>query len=185
MTHHKFDVKKLEKLNNPERIKNINLDKIINTLDLPANSTLVDIGVGTGIFSEKFLELLPSSKCIGCDISLEMIDWIKENRLPNLSSRFEIKLMNETAIPLEDGVADLGFMIMLHHELENPIELLKDVHRILKPSGKILICDWKEGMHRHFVTKESILSDLDSSGFSKIQELDVADNLVCFIANKY
>ncbi|CEH34309.1 Methyltransferase domain [Romboutsia lituseburensis] len=184
MSIHKFDVKKLEKLNNPERLNMLDLNKIITELDLPTKSTLVDIGAGTGIFSEKLLNLIPDSSCYAFDISEEMIEWMKLNRINNLESRLNVGLMDENKIPLKDDKADLAFMITLHHELENGGELLKDVNRILKDSGKVLICDWKEGKHHHFVKKECIINDLKHANFKDIKEIESSEKLVCIIASK-
>lgn len=184
MNIHKFDVKKLEKLNNPQRLQMVDLQNLISELDLPSNSVLVDVGAGTGIFSQEFLNSIPDSTCFAYDISKEMIDWIKENRVEKMDSRLKADLMEENKIPLEDKVADFVFMITLHHELENGEKLLKDANRILKDNGKILICDWKEGAHHHFVKKESIISDLKNSNFNNIKEIDASEKLVCIIGSK-
>lgn len=184
MSKHKFDVKKLDKLNNPERLNLINIDEIIKQLDLPKESTIVDIGIGTGLFSEVFLNKLPDSKGFGFDISEEMIEWVKKNRIDTLDGRLSVGVIGENEIPLAENTADLVFMITVHHELKNPINLLKDVKRLLKNNGKLLICDWKEGVHNHFVTKESILNDLKIAGFNNIKELNNSDKLVCLIGNK-
>lgn len=45
--------------------------------------------------------------------------------------------MEERAVPLEDGLADLVYMINLHHELEAPEEILNESYRLLKENGKI------------------------------------------------
>ncbi|MGL4990836.1 MAG: class I SAM-dependent methyltransferase [Sarcina sp.] len=184
MTHHKFDPKKLEKLNNPKRVESLNLELLIKELNIPSNSTLVDIGAGTGVFSEELLKLIPDSKCYAYDISNDMITWINENRVPNLNSRLFVSLMEENKIPANDNFADLAFMINLHHELENSDILTKEVYRIIKTNGKILICDWKEGAHHHFVKKDVIINDLKNAGFENIKEIDASENLVCIIATK-
>ena len=181
MNGHKFDVKKLEKLNNPKRLEMIELAKIVNELQLSSKSVLVDIGAGTGIFSEELLDLLPDSQCYALDISKEMIEWIERNRVPKLESRLKTKLMEETSIPLEDNMADLAFMVTVHHELEDGETLLKDIKRVLKEDGKVLICDWKEGHHHHFVKKESIIEDLKLAGFNNIKEIEASEKLVCLI----
>ena len=183
MNVHKFDSKKLDRLNNPERLNLINTEEIIRALNLNDESIIVDIGVGTGIFSEHFLEKLPKAKGFGFDISKEMIKWIKENREVAVNGRLNVSVMNESDIPLEEKVADLVFMITVHHELEHPVELLKDIRRVLKDSGKLLICDWKEGVNKHFVTKESIINDLKEARFNNIKELNNSEKLVCIIAN--
>ncbi|WP_300385896.1 class I SAM-dependent methyltransferase [Clostridium sp.] len=183
MNEHKFDVKKLDKLNNPERLNLIDIDEIIKELDLPNESTIVDIGVGTGLFSEVFLNKLSNSKGFGFDISEEMVTWVNSNREPALNGKLSASVMSENKIPLADNTADLVFMITVHHELKNPGKLLEDVKRVLKNNGKLLICDWKEGAHNHFVTKESIINDLMVSGFTNITELNNSDKLICLISN--
>ena len=50
----------------------------------------------------------------------------------------------EHTVPLDDGIADLVFMINLHHELENPYLSVEEAYRILKPDGEIFIVDWKK-----------------------------------------
>ncbi len=184
MNGHKFDVKKLDKLNNPKRLEMIDLNKIVNELELPKEPTLVDIGAGTGIFSEAFLNKIPNSTSYALDISKDMIDWMEANRVLQLKSKLHTRLMEENNIPLEGNFADLVFMITVHHELENSEKLLNDAKRVLKENGKILICDWREGAHHHFVKKESILDDLSASGFNNITEIDASEKLVCIIANK-
>ena len=181
MSGHKFDVKKLEKLNNPKRLDMIELGKIVNELQLSSKSVLVDIGAGTGIFSEKLLDLVPDSQCYALDISKEMIEWINQNRVPKLKSGLKTKLMDENNIPLEDNMADLAFMITVHHELEDSKTLLKEIKRVLKEDGKVLICDWKEGCHHHFVKKGNIIEDLKLAGFNTIKEIEASEKLVCLI----
>ncbi|MGL5414846.1 MAG: class I SAM-dependent methyltransferase [Clostridium sp.] len=183
MSDHKFDVKKLEKLNNPKRLESLNLDLLIKKLDLPENSTLVDIGTGTGFFAQAILDKLPSSSCIGFDISQDMLNWTTENIVPKFNSRYSVKLMPENEIPAEDNSTDLVFMIAVYHELDNPELLLKEVKRILKPTGKLLICDWKEGSHHHFVKKDDILKTLDQTHFKNIKEIHASEPFVCLISH--
>lgn len=181
MSGHKFNIKKLEKLNNPHRTNMIDLEKIVENLKLRDNSLLVDIGAGTGVFSEKLLELIPKSNCYALDISREMIDWINLNRTPRLHGRLKASVMEESSIPLKENLADVVFMITVHHELDDAIVLLKDARRVLNEDGKILICDWKEGSHKHFVKKDKIVNDLKEAGFEDIQEIDASEDLVCLI----
>ncbi len=96
MNKHKFDVSKLEKLNNPERLNILDLSKIITELEIQTNCVFVDVGAGTGVFSQKMLELIPNSVGYGFDISNEMVEWMKSNRIPNLNSRLKVDLMDET-----------------------------------------------------------------------------------------
>lgn len=80
-----------------------------------------------------------------------MLDWINENRVNNLNSRLETKLVTENAIPLQENTGDSVFMITVHRELDNSQSLLKDIKRILKKDRKILIYDCKKCYNKHCV----------------------------------
>lgn len=184
MDNHKFDTKKLETLNNPKREKIMNLDLIFKTLNIEDNSLLVDLGAGTGFFSRIFLDRIKGSKCYALDISKHMINYITENVILSLNDRIETKLMDESEIPLKSELADLLFMILLFHELDEPLTILKESNRVLKIGGKIFIGDWKINENPHAVNKNLIFKTLQDAGFLNIKEIDASDRLVCFVAEK-
>ena len=67
-----------------------------------------------------------------------MTKWVKENVSPKYPNIIAIKT-EEHSVPLDDGIADLVFMINLHHELGNPSLTVEESYRILKPDGKIFV----------------------------------------------
>jgi ubiquinone/menaquinone biosynthesis C-methylase UbiE len=143
MNEKKFDPKKLAKLNNPQRLIDIPPDYIWDKLNLKSPDIIADIGAGTGLFSIAFLNKSGPSKIYACDLSEVMIEWMKENVIPDYPNIIPVKT-EEKHIPLTDEIADLVFMITLHHELEEPAMILKESFRILNPGGTIFIADWKK-----------------------------------------
>ncbi len=143
MESKKFDITKLEKLNHPGRIIDINPSYIWEFIDIHNPQTVADIGAGTGIFAKEFAKLSPSSNIIALDISSTMIDWMNNNvckDFPMISTM----MMKESETPLADNSVDLVIMINLHHELLDEMKLIHESYRILKSGGKIAICDWKK-----------------------------------------
>jgi ubiquinone/menaquinone biosynthesis C-methylase UbiE len=182
--HHKFDIRHMDILNDPKRLEILNLKAVINHFNLQKDITLVDIGTGTGLFAEAFLKLLPEAKCYALDIMQEVIDWIKDNRETYKAGRLIAQLMYESRIPLEDNIADFLFMITLHHELEKPVELMKECSRILKPKGKLLIADWTkdalDGPPRHHRIEPLLaISHLELAGFKDIAVFHASKSLFC------
>jgi len=143
MSEKKFDPKKLEKLNNPQRLKDIPPDYVWEKLSMEKPEVLVEIGAGTAFFSIAFRQYAKYSKIYACDVSEVMINWVKENVVQKFPNITPVKT-EEHSIPLEDGIADLVFMINLHHELDNPSLTVKEAYRILKPGGNIFIIDWEK-----------------------------------------
>ncbi len=138
-----FDPRKLHKLNNPERLKSLPPEFIIEKIAIKEPKVIVDYGAGTGFYSIPFAEKYPQSKIYAFDISNIMIDWMKENLADKYKNIYP-KIVDSTLIPLDNEFVDIVFMINLHHEIEKPIETLKECYRILKPEGKIAISDWKK-----------------------------------------
>jgi ubiquinone/menaquinone biosynthesis C-methylase UbiE len=154
MNEKKFDPKKLHKLNDPGRLLDLPPEYIWNKIDIVKPDVLVDIGAGTGFFSVHFLNYAKNGEIFACDTSDIMIQWMKNNICPKYPNIVPLK-MKENAVPLEDGIADLVYMINLHHELDKPETILEESFRILKNNGAIFIVDWKkedmpEGPPTHF-----------------------------------
>ena len=169
-----FDPKHLKKLNNPERLKEIPPNIIWQRLNLYNPQIAVDIGAGTGFFAKKFLEFMPGGKIYACDISDIMLDWMKENVCPEHSQIIPIKMAHDT-FPCEKNMADLVYMINLHHEIEDHGSILKEIFQTLKPGGKMFIIDWKkeiteQGPPAHIKFEiEEVKTQLEKAGFQRLQ----------------
>ena len=172
----KFDPNKLAKLNDPKRLKILNPEVIWTKADLRDGEVVIDIGAGTGFFALPFSKKLKAGKVYACDTSDVMIEWMKNN-LPVESQGIIIPLkMAESSVPLHDSIANLVYMINLHHELEDPVIILKESFRILRDGGKLIIIDWKkeetpEGPPLAIrVTDETIERQMLACGFTKIKK---------------
>ena len=193
MTDKKFNPKKLDKLNNPERIKIESPDYIWEKLDLENPKVLIDIGAGTGFFSRQFFDKMTTrkekEKVYACDISPIMINWMKDNILEDYPNIFPI-LMEETIVPLGDNLADLVYMMNLHHELDNADKILKESLRLLKTGGKIFITDWKkEDMPQGppigiRCLPEDVSKELQNAGFKDIMIHNGMPNQFFIVAEK-
>lgn len=185
----KFNPKKLEKLNNPNRLKNIPPDYIWDKLQLSECKTILDIGAGTGLFSKAFAELMGDGEIYALDISEVMIRWIEDNVVDRYKN-IKPTLMSESKIPLVDEFADLVLMITLHHELDSPEIMLKEALRILKKEGKICIIDWKKAetpMGPPLEIRcsiEVVTKQLKDAGFNKIQSDNSLDMFSIIFAEK-
>lgn len=167
----KFDPKKLAKLNDPERFKILNPEIIWDALNLQNPKTLIDIGAGTGFFANAFLERLGNGKIYACDASEVMIEWM-QNNINNINL-VPLKC-SEGAVDLPDGIADLVYMINVHHELLEPQKMIEESYRLLKQECKIAIIDWKDEKTEQGppldirVSGNTIIKQLDKAGFKNI-----------------
>ena len=173
MNEKKFDPQKLQKLNNPQRLIDIPPDFVRAKLNTAKPAVLVEIGAGTAFFSIAFLQVFKPSTIYACDLSEVMINWVKENVSPKYPNIIPVK-SEEHSVPLDDRIANLVFMITVHHELDNPSRTVEESYRILKPGGEIFIVDWKkkempEGPPEKIrCLPEKVKEELLKSGFNSV-----------------
>jgi len=139
---HKFDAKKSGILDDPERVKILDPDRTLDKLELTGKTVLADLGCGTGFFS------IPAArrvkKVFALDIQEEMLDILREKIKKEKITNIEVILSGESSIPLSDKSVDILLMANVFHELEDRFTLLKEVNRVLKMNGRLMIIDWKK-----------------------------------------
>jgi len=140
--HEKFDLSRLERLNDESRFKALDPRVLWAALDTPAPDVIVEIGAGTGLFASRFAAMAPQATVYAVDMEPEMVAWMSDNR-PEVATGALIPLLSsETAVPLPDGCADVVMMLNVHHELAKPDTTYAQAARLLRSGGRILVADW-------------------------------------------
>jgi ArsR family transcriptional regulator len=96
-----------------------------------------DLGCGTG---EVAASLAPFVKqVIAVDRSGDMLDAARRRvrDLPNV----EVRRGELEALPVQDGALDAATLLLVLHHLPDPVEALSEAARVLRPGGRLLICD--------------------------------------------
>jgi ubiquinone/menaquinone biosynthesis C-methylase UbiE len=170
----KFDPRSIDKLNDPVRLSREDPDVIWKELALADPRVLVDIGAGTGFFAVPFSRRLARGRVYACDLQEEMLAWMREHLPADVRDRIVPVRMEETRVPLEDGNADLVYMINLHHELEDPAAIMGEAYRLLKRGGAVAVIDWKQGEtpsgppQEIRIPEDRIAADIAQAGFRDI-----------------
>ncbi len=189
MSDNIFDPKHLEKLNDPERLEEIPPDYIWEKLEIENPDVIVDIGAGTGFFSQEFHKFTNNGKVYAFDISDIMVTWMENNVAANNSAIIPNIIRHDT-LPLKSESVDLVYMINLHHELENHENLLCESHRVLKKGRKLFIVDWKKDASKHGppnhirLDAKTVARQLEPVGFSNIKIYNDLEKHFLLIAEK-
>lgn len=116
-------------------------DRIIELAAPQVHDVVVDVGAGTGLLS---LDLAPCVEEVwAIDIAPAMVEYLRTKaasaRLDNLRSAAG----SATSLPLVDASADLVVSNYCFHHLDDEAKLraLREVHRILRPGGRLAFGD--------------------------------------------
>jgi ubiquinone/menaquinone biosynthesis C-methylase UbiE len=91
-------------------------------------NTIVDLGCGTGRFSEALAEHF-NAEVVGIDPSTKMLDQARTKRRDR---RVRYELGRGEAIPLPNDSVDLIFMSMTFHHFDDPVLAAKECRRVLR-----------------------------------------------------
>jgi ubiquinone/menaquinone biosynthesis C-methylase UbiE len=96
------------------------------------DARVVDVGCGEGITLEKAGRLFPEKCFIG-------IDGLKENLLICRNHHLKVAAGDVYQLPFEDDVFDCIFFLEVIEHLTEPEKALTEMHRILKPQGRMVM----------------------------------------------
>ncbi len=102
---------------------------------------IADIGCGTLSFTYKEYTEYNRKDIFLCDLSSEMLK-IGKNRIQNTGQNLlKIKFLRSNALdmPFNDNAIETVLSFGLFHIFHNPSDLVKEIVRILKPSGKLFL----------------------------------------------
>ncbi len=93
---------------------------------------LVDLGSGTGYFTEKLVQANPAAEVIAVDIAEGMLRYARERR--DIEAQWLCG--DAESLPLADSSVDGLFSSLAIQWCENPAQLFRELYRVLKPGGQ-------------------------------------------------
>ncbi|MDW7671563.1 MAG: methyltransferase domain-containing protein [Bacillota bacterium] len=104
----------------------------------------LEIGVGTG----KNIEFYPAdADIIAIDFSEKMLEKAKQ-RVVKLNKHVELLQMDVQNLAFEDNVFDTAFTTCVFCSVPDPVEGLKEIKRVLKPGGQLILLEHVLSKHR-------------------------------------
>lgn len=108
----------------------------LNSLLLPENAWIVDIGCGSGGSTQIIQECYPRAEIYGVDNSIQALQYASM-----LLKNEKVKFVNADAthMPFPDSSFDCCVAKMLFDIIADPEKILNEMIRLLKPQGTLLI----------------------------------------------
>jgi ubiquinone/menaquinone biosynthesis C-methylase UbiE len=94
---------------------------------------VLDVGSADGMFTKVILEATRAKKITGMDVIKTSIGWAKKHWQKNKKMKFIVGDAHN--LKFKDNSFDAVFIMEVLEHVEDPIQVLKEVKRILKPGG--------------------------------------------------
>ncbi|GAB6170231.1 hypothetical protein JCM1393_26910 [Clostridium carnis] len=137
--------------------------RTLKLLGLSENMNILEVGSGPGFFTEKILDNFKNTKITCLDIDKEYID-IAKSRLKNKYNEritFIQSSINKTILPSNNY--DFVIARLIYQHLKDPYSATKEIYRLLKPKGKIVIIDIDNGLWGITNPENKVIKIMNSS----------------------
>ncbi len=135
----------------------------------------LDIGTGPGHIPVLAAERAPALSITAIDLAEEMLARARKRvEAAGLSDRITVRRGDAKRLPFADGSFDVVFSNTILHHIEEPVRLLAEARRVLKPGGALLIRDLRRP---ETLDEARRLVDLHAAGGTARQRALLFDSL--------
>lgn len=111
---------------------------VVQSAQCPDDGRTLDLATGTGDIAALMKETHPGAKVVGADFSLGML---KEAQRRFTGRGIDWQACDANVLPFESNSFDAVTFGYLLRNVDDALVVLKEVHRVLKPGGRVVCLD--------------------------------------------
>jgi ubiquinone/menaquinone biosynthesis C-methylase UbiE len=170
----------------------LNPHDILEYVAVRAGGHVADFGTGTGMYARALLEKMNHEVTVyACDALNAHVERLHRTRVDEkLTTIFSLCVDLNTAMPFKDELLDHALVINTLHAITNRAVFLKELHRVTRMRGKVLMVDWVSSFNHMGPTPDTVIAPGDAvrmfraHGFQIGEMLPAGTHHYAFIATK-
>lgn len=159
------EMKRLEKQANLGADREI---KMLKNMGVSDDSIILEVGSGPGFYSKLLLDNFTDSEIISLDSDETLLNYA--NNMLSKDYKERVTFINDDIMnsSMPNDYFDIIIARFVFQHLSDPIAALKEIYRILKPGGKVIIIDVDSELWGLTFPQSDLIKNLNS-GLSKYQ----------------
>src|SRR6185312_8739507 len=156
-----------------DRDKKLQVDRVMEILGIAPGKNVADIGAGSGWFSVRAArKVSPNGLVYAVDINPESVRYIQDRaqreKLGNVKA-----IVGQAGDPLlPPQSVDAVLLLKAYHEVAEPVTLLKNLHKALRPGARVGIIDRNGKAEDHGVNESIVVEEAKRAGYRLVGKYD-------------
>lgn len=115
--------------------------RMLKLLGVKEDSDILEVGGGPGFFTKILLDNFSKCEVTSLDNDEKLLEYAYSNLNKEYGNRVSFIVDDITSASIPDNYYECVIARFVFQHLNNPISALKEIYRILKPGGKVIIID--------------------------------------------
>jgi predicted methyltransferase len=157
----------------PGRDERLQINRVMDILGIGPGKNVADIGAGSGWFTVRAAKRVTASGTVyAVDINPEAVryidDRVEKEQLHNIKT-----ILSKPDDPLlPANTIDAVLLLKTYHEVARPIDLLRNLHRSLRPGAKVGVIDRNGNGENHGVGRDVVIKEALQAGYELTGQYD-------------
>lgn len=184
--HHPVHQHSPEKLERPERVRELNPSGTLERLNFGSADVLCDIGAGSGLFTLAAAQM-SSQTVYALDINPRMLETIEAKAVAAGLGNIELRLVVDELLPAPDHAVDLALVATVLHEIPDKESFITEIRRLLKPAGRLAVIEFHRSATpfgppiNSRLGVDEVTTLLAAHHFTLIEQFDLGPNFYCVV----
>lgn len=156
-----------------DRDKRLQVDRVMDILDIHSGSKVADIGAGSGWFTVRAAKRAGAQGAVYAeDINPEAIHYIDARVRKAGIHNVHTVLGSPDDPKLPAGSIDSVLILKTYHEIADPVRLLENLRKSLRPGARVGIIDRNGNGEDHGIQKDVVEREAASAGYRLSNQYD-------------
>jgi predicted methyltransferase len=157
----------------PQRERNLQINRVMDILGIKAGSNVADIGAGSGWFTVRAARRVKDGGLVyAVEINSDYLKHIEERAAHEKLSNIRPVLGKEDDPLLPVGSIDAVLLLKTYHEVAQPIRLLRHVRQAMRAGARLGIIDRNGKGNDHGLDADAVIKEAERAGFKLTEQYD-------------
>lgn len=151
-------------------------ERALALIGIHTGMVVADVGAGSGYMTTRIAALVgPVGHVYANDIQPGLLRVLQQKAAAQHLTNVDIVLGTDISANLPEGAIDLALLVDVYHELQHPQEMLRSIRRSLKPTGRLVLVEYRKEDARipiaetHRLSVADARAEVEPEGFSLLQ----------------